>query len=114
MAVVDKLAEEAAHPIMAGLLVEVVAQAHRDPEFAVLLAESDRRTMRGIADLVDRLVAAGLADPGLPSGTAARWVMTLTDGLLGRGYPEPDRDRAAEIATAKQLIARILRYRSSG
>jgi hypothetical protein len=34
-----------------------------------------------------------------------------TDGFHGRGYPEPDRDRAAEIATAKHLIARILRYR---
>jgi hypothetical protein len=28
---------------MAGLLVEVIAQAHRDPEFAAGLAENDRR-----------------------------------------------------------------------
>jgi hypothetical protein len=34
---------DAAEPIMAGLLVEVIAQAHRDPEFAAGLAENDRR-----------------------------------------------------------------------
>lgn len=36
-------------------------------------------------------------------------MLTVTDGLIGRGYPEPDRDRAADVATAKELIARILR-----
>jgi hypothetical protein len=43
MATVDKFAADAAEPIMAGLLVEVIAQAHRDPEFAAGLAENDRR-----------------------------------------------------------------------
>ena len=42
MAIVDKLAADAAEPIMAGLLVEVIAQAHRDPEFAAGLAERSR------------------------------------------------------------------------
>ncbi|MCA1675368.1 MAG: hypothetical protein LC799_25335 [Actinobacteria bacterium] len=68
MGVVDRLAEEATHPVMAGLLVEVIAQAHRDPDCAALVAEGDQRMTRGVADLV------------------------------------------AEAATAKQLIARVLRY----
>jgi hypothetical protein len=34
MAIVDKLAADAAEPITAGLLVKVIAQAHRDPAFA--------------------------------------------------------------------------------
>ena len=55
MAIVDKLAADAAEPIMAGLLVEVIAQAHRDPEFAVGLAENDRRQIRDIARLIRRL-----------------------------------------------------------
>lgn len=110
MTVVDRIAEEAAHPVMAGLMVEVLAQAHRDPDFAALLAESDRRMMCGVADLVERLRQAGLAEPGLPPDTAARWVLIITDAFYGRGYPEPGRDRAAEIATAKHLIARVLRY----
>lgn len=110
MGVVDRLAKEAAHPVMAGLLVEVIAQAHRDPECAALVAEGDRRMMRGVADLVERLREAELAEPELPPETAARWVLTLIDGFHGRGYPEPDLDRVAEVATAKQLIARILRY----
>jgi AcrR family transcriptional regulator len=111
MGVVDRLAAEAAEPVVTGLIVEILAQAHRDAEVAGLVAEGDRRMIRGIGDLVDRLRTAGSADPGMPSATAARWVLTLTDGFHTRGYPEPDRDRAAELVTAKRLIARALRRR---
>jgi hypothetical protein len=37
-------------------------------------------------------------------------VLTLTDSFLGRGHPEPDRDLAAAVTTAKKMIARVLRY----
>lgn len=114
MAIVDKLAADATEPIMAGLLVEVIAQAHRDPEFATGLAENDRRQISDIARLVRRLREAGLADPGLPDGEAARWVLTLTDGFLGRGYPEPERDIDSAVATAKEMIARVLRRAEAG
>jgi AcrR family transcriptional regulator len=110
MDVVDRLAAEAGHPAMAGLLVEVLAQAHRDPQVAELVAQGDRRMLHGVAGIVDRLRAAGVADPGVPSTTAARWVLTVTDGFHTRGYPEPDRDRPAEVAAAKLLIARALRH----
>ena len=114
MAIVDKLAADATEPIMAGLLVEVIAQAHRDPEFAAGLAENDRRQIGDIARLIRRLREAGLADPGLPDEEAARWVLTLTDGFLGRGYPEPERDIDAAVATAKEVIARVLRRAETG
>jgi AcrR family transcriptional regulator len=114
MAIVDKLAADAAEPIMAGLLVEVIAQAHRDPEFAVGLAENDHRQISDIARLIRRLREAGLADPGLPDEEAARWVLTLTDSFLGRGYPEPDRDIAAAVDTAKEMIRRVLRRADAG
>jgi AcrR family transcriptional regulator len=110
MAIVDKLAADAAEPIMAGLLVEVIAQAHRDPGFAAGLAENDRRQISGVARLIRRLREAGLADPGLPDEEAARWVLTLTDSFLGRGYPEPERDIDAAVATAREMIARVLRH----
>jgi hypothetical protein len=63
MAIVDKLAADAAEPIMAGLLVEVIAQAHPDPEFTAGLAENDRRQISGVGRLIRRLREAGLADP---------------------------------------------------
>jgi len=110
LTVVDRLAAEAAFPLMSGLLVEIIAQAHRDPECARLVAEGDQRMIRGIADLVERLTTSGCAEPEMPPKTAARWILTITDGFLGRGYPEPDRDRAAAVAEAKTLIARVLRY----
>ena len=114
IAIVDKLAADATEPIMAGLLVEVIAQAHRDPEFAAGLAGNDRRQIGDIARLIRRLREAGLADPGLPDEEAARWVLTLTDGFLGRGYPEPERDIDAAVATAKEMIARVLRRAEAG
>jgi BetI-type transcriptional repressor, C-terminal len=109
MAIVDKLAADASEPIMAGLLVEVIAQAHRDPKFAAGLAENDRRQISGVAELIGRMRTAGLADPGLVDESAARWVLTLTDGFLGRGYPEPDWDLETAVDTVKELIARVLR-----
>ncbi|MGY1745122.1 TetR/AcrR family transcriptional regulator [Blastococcus sp. SYSU D00695] len=112
--VIGRLAAEAASPLMAGLVVEVLAQAHRDPEVAARVADGDRRLLDGMTTLVERLAAAGTADPGMPATTAARWVLTLTEGFQTRGYPEPDRDRAAEAATAVRLAARVLRYTGPG
>jgi AcrR family transcriptional regulator len=109
MAIVDKLAADATEPIMAGLLVEVIAQAHRDPEFAAGLAENDRRQISDVARLISRLREAELVDPELPDEESARWVLTLTDSFLGRGYPEPERDIDAAVATTKEMIARLLR-----
>jgi AcrR family transcriptional regulator len=114
MTIVDKLAADAAESIMAGLLVEVIAQAHRDHEFAAGLAENDRRQIGDLAHIIHRLREAGLADPGLPDEEAARWVLILTDSFLGRGYPEPDRDMAVAVHTAKEMIARVLRYGEVG
>jgi AcrR family transcriptional regulator len=114
MTIVDKLAADATEPIMGGLLVEVIAQAHRDPEFAAGLAENDRRQIGDLAQIIRRLREAGQADPGLPDEEAARWVLTLTDSFLGRGYPEPDRDVAAALATAKEMITRVLRHDDVG
>jgi hypothetical protein len=109
--VVDRMAEETDHPVVAGLLVEVLAQSHRDPACAALVAEGDRRMLRGVGELVERLSRAGRADPRLPPQEAARWVLTLMESFYGRGYPEPDRDRDADLATVKALIGRILQLR---
>ncbi|WP_459645926.1 TetR/AcrR family transcriptional regulator [Kineococcus sp. NUM-3379] len=109
--VVDRMATETRHPVVAGLLVEVIAQAHRDPRTAELVAEGDRRMVRGIGELVARLADDGLADPGMPPEEAARWVLTLVESFYGRGYPEPDRDHDADVATVKELVARVLRLR---
>ena len=75
---------------------------------------SDRGQISDIARLIRRLREAGLADPGLPDKEAARWVLTMTDSFLGRGYPEPDRNIDAAVAAAKAMIARVLRHAEIG
>ena len=111
---VDRMVAELAHPLAPGLLIEIIAQSHRDPRCAELVAEDDRRTLGAVAGLVQRMVEAGTADPGLPALEAARWVVTLVESFYGRGYPEPGRDRGADVATVKALIARLLRYSGPG
>jgi len=69
---------------MAALLVEVIAQAHRDPECAALAAAGDQRIIDGFAELVERLRAAGRADPGYPPEVAARWVLTASSAAATR------------------------------
>lgn len=110
MGVVDKIAAESADPVIAGLMVEVLAQAHHDEQFAQVLAENDRRLAQGIADLIESAAAQGIIDPQLAPMTVARWMVILTDG---RGYPESDADRATDLDTVKVLISRILRLRST-
>jgi BetI-type transcriptional repressor, C-terminal len=113
MGVVDKIAAESADPVIAGLMVEVLAQAHHDEQFAQVLAENDRRLAQGIADLIESAAAQGIIDPQLAPMTVARWMVILTDGRYGRGYPESDADRATDLDTVKVLISRILRLRST-
>jgi hypothetical protein len=43
----------------------------------------------------------------MSSAVLARWIAILTDGLYGRGYAEPNQDPATDLATVKQLIARM-------
>ena len=108
-AVVERIAAETAHPLVAGLFVEVITQAHRDPVVTRLVAQDDRRVLDCVATLVGRLTAAGRAEPGMPPQEAARWVLTLAETFYGRGYPEPERDRSADLVTVLELIGRVLR-----
>jgi hypothetical protein len=107
MTLVDKIADDASSPLVSGLMVEVLAQAHHDAEFAALLAENDRRMTDCFAELLDAAASHGTITPNMPSAALARWIGILTDGLYGRGYAEPDLDPAADLATVKQLIARM-------
>ncbi len=107
MTLVDKIADDASSPLVSGLMVEVLAQAHHDAAFAALLAENDRRMTDCFAELLDAAASHGMITPTMPSLVLARWIAILTDGLYGRGYAEPNHDPAADLATVKQLIARM-------
>ena len=107
---VDRVAAEALDPSAAGLVVETMAQARRDPAVAALVEKNDRTILEGVSRLVRRLEAAGVTHAGMPPEEAARWVVTLLDGLYSRGYPEPDFDPAAETGRVRTLLARLLRH----
>ncbi|WP_326956506.1 TetR/AcrR family transcriptional regulator [Amycolatopsis sp. NBC_01286] len=103
------LAAEVAHPAIARLVLEAAAQAARDDEFAALIRRNERALADGLAVLIERAVAAGLIDPGVPPHAAAGWVAALADALITRAAFDPDVDTAAELAVLRTILIRFLR-----
>ncbi len=103
------LAGEVAHPAIARLVLEAAAQAARDDEFAALIRRNERALADGLAVLIERAVAAGLIDPGVPPPAAAGWVAALADALITRAAFDPDVDVAAELAILRTILIRFLR-----
>ncbi|WP_410619495.1 TetR/AcrR family transcriptional regulator [Amycolatopsis sp. cmx-8-4] len=103
------LAAEVAHPAIARLVLEAAAQAARDDEFAALIRRNECALADGLAVLIERAVAAGLIDPGVPPHAAAGWVAALADALITRAAFDPDVDTAAELAILRTILIRFLR-----
>ncbi|WP_328645476.1 TetR/AcrR family transcriptional regulator [Amycolatopsis sp. NBC_00348] len=103
------LAAEVAHPAIARLVLEAAAQAARDDVFAALIRRNERALADGLAVLIERAVAAGLIDPGVPPQAAAGWVAALADALITRAAFDPDVDTAAELAVLRTILIRFLR-----
>jgi TetR/AcrR family transcriptional regulator, repressor for uid operon len=85
-------------PEKARLIVEIWAEAGRNPKVAAISREIDADVLSGLARLMD--AAAGAASPALDSRFAARFFFTFVAGLFKRIAIEPDFDRAAETAIA--------------
>lgn len=105
---VEWMAAQSAYPYLAGLILEVIANARRDTEFATLLDRSDRATHDGLATLLKRAVQAGQIDPTLDPGTAADWIMVLIEGVFLRASAEPGFQAVDHQETLRRIIARYL------
>ncbi|CRK58717.1 COG1309: Transcriptional regulator [Alloactinosynnema sp. L-07] len=93
----------------ARLALEVSAEAGRDERIAELVAANDRTLRTGLAELVERAVAAEVIDPGFAADTAATWLAALVDGLFNRIAVDPDFSPKRERKTLRLLVERMLR-----
>lgn len=86
------------------LMVEITAEAARNPRVAAMTLAIDADVMRGLAQLVEAAKAKGEAPASLDPEFAARVVFTLVSGLFKRRALEPDFNSEAEAAMTMGVL----------
>jgi TetR/AcrR family transcriptional regulator, repressor for uid operon len=84
----------------ARLIVEIWAEAGRNPRVGALSRQIDADVLAGLEKLMDAAKAAGVASPRLDSRFGARFFFTFVAGLFKRIAVEPDFDPEAEAPVA--------------
>ncbi len=87
-------------PEKARLIVEIWAEAGRNPRVGALSRQIDADVLAGVEKLMDAAKAAGVASPRLDSRFGARFFFTFVAGLFKRIAVEADFDQEAEAPVA--------------
>jgi AcrR family transcriptional regulator len=95
-------------PEKARLLVEIWAEAGRNPRVAQLTRSIDAEVRARVEGLMDAAKAAGVAAPGLDSRFGARFFVTFVAGLFKRMAIEGDFDPEAETPMAIGVLKALL------
>jgi TetR/AcrR family transcriptional regulator, repressor for uid operon len=104
-------------PEKARLLVEIWAEAGRNPRVAAMTRAIDAEVLVRLEKLIDAAKASGAASPRLDSHFGARFFLTFVAGLFKRIAIEADFDPEAEtpmaIGVLKALFTGALRAEPS-
>jgi hypothetical protein len=101
--VVTELAADAQDPSAAGLVVELLRQADRDPELLAVVTRTTQVVQEGLAALISRGIADSTIDPALDPRETARWLQVVVDACYLDA--EPGRDPAPAL---RRTVARFL------
>ncbi|MCP2249709.1 TetR/AcrR family transcriptional regulator [Lentzea aerocolonigenes] len=107
LVVVDHLCVPALDRTVAGLVLEVVAQASRDPELWNLVARNEQVVRDELAALLQQAHDAGQIALPVSAVTAAIWTQGLVDGLFGR-LVDPDFDATVQVSTLRLILSRFV------
>ena len=88
----------------ARMIIEIWAEAGRNPRVSEITRAVDADVMSGLERLMDAAKAAGAASPALDSRFGARFFFTFVAGLFKRIAIERDFDRASETAIAVGVL----------
>ena len=91
-------------PEKARLLVEIWAEAGRNPRVAAMTRAIDAEVRGRVENLIDAAKAAGAASPELDSRFGARFFVTFVAGLFKRIAIEADFDPEAETPMAVGVL----------
>lgn len=106
--VIDHLSAPALDRAVAGLVLEVVAQASRDAELSALLTRNEQVLRDELAGLLQRAHDAGQIELPVSAQAAASWVQGLVDVLFTR-LVDPDFDATEQVSTLRLILSRFLR-----
>jgi AcrR family transcriptional regulator len=95
-------------PDKARLIVEIWAEAGRNPRVAKMTRAIDADVLAGLEKLMDLAKAGGAASPQLDSRFGARFFLTFVAGLFKRTALEADFDPEAETAMAVGALKALL------
>ncbi|SES24734.1 TetR/AcrR family transcriptional regulator [Lentzea albida] len=105
--VLDHLCAPALDRAVAGLVLEVVAQASRDEELWDLVGRNEQAVRDELAALLQQAHDAGQITLPVSAPTAATWVQGLVDGLFGR-LIDPDFDATEQVMTLRLILSRFV------
>ncbi len=88
----------------ATLIVEIWAEAARNPAIAAMTRSIDADVQGNIERLIAIAKERGEASPAVDGASVARFIFTYVGGLLKRLALEPDFDAEAEAARASELF----------
>jgi TetR/AcrR family transcriptional regulator, repressor for uid operon len=91
-------------PEKARMIVEIWAEAGRNPRVAEITKTLDADVLSGLERLIDVAKAAGAASPQLDPRFAARFFVTYVAGLFKRIAVEPDFNPDAETDSAVGVL----------
>ncbi len=89
------------------MIVEITAEAARNPRIAAMTLAIDADVLRGLAGLIEAAKAKGEAAASLDAEFAARVVFTLVSGLFKRRALEPDFNCQTEAAMTIGVLSAL-------
>lgn len=111
-AMIERVAEgvlDQLDPLRAGLKLEIVAEAARNPRVAEIVRDADIACRRGLADTIrDIRRAAGHADDEAAIASVVEVLATLFEGLLLRSIRNPGIDHAQVIRRIQAAVNDLL------
>lgn len=90
------------------LLLDMLAEAGRNPAMAGILQEHSRKLQTLLADFIRKGQALGQIDPGLEPEVAAGIMLCVGDGMRALAFRNPEVDMGKSLNTLKILLTRFL------
>ena len=109
LAFMDAVLALAADGDVAGLALDIAAEALRDPDIAARVARNDATLRAGVQALLESAAARGQVDAALDPAQTAGWIAALVDGIFSRVAVDPHYAPLAQRASLHLLRARFLR-----
>lgn len=94
--------------VEAAFVVDLFAEASRNPDVAALVRDVTKATMKGVTDLIERSPEAAFSTHGLSARELAELIFAINDGMLMREVLLPTRTRDAHRRERQLNVARNL------